>query len=98
MSIDAGPFSIPATPRATTREETQEVIQAFGDATRRAIEAGSDGIELHGAHDFLIQNLFSPKFNQRNDEWGGSPESRLRFPSAVVQEVRRITNVHVCVD
>ena len=94
VRIDAGPFSVPATPRAMTKEEIHDVIQAFGDATRRAIEAGFDGIELHGAHGFLIQNCFSPKFNQREDEWGGSLENRLRFPLAVVQEVHRVIKAH----
>lgn len=94
VSIDAGPFSAPATPRAMTKEEIHDVIQAFGDATRRAIEAGFDGIELHGAHGFLIQNFFSPKFNQREDEWGGSLENRLRFPLAVVEEVHRAIKAH----
>ncbi|MBB5498787.1 hypothetical protein [Paraburkholderia sp. MM5384-R2] len=70
------------------------MIRAFGQATRRAIEAGFDGIELHDAHGFLIQNFFSPLFNQRTDHWGGSLESRMRFPFAVVQEVRRVIAAH----
>ena len=94
VSIDAGPFSVSATPRAMTQEEIHDVIQAFGEATRRAIEAGFEGIELHGAHGFLIQNFFSPKFNQRDDEWGGSLENRLRFPLAVVREVQRVIKAH----
>lgn len=95
VSTEAGPFGVPAlTPRALTHDEIQYVIRAFGDATRRAIEAGFDGIELHGAHGFLIQNFFSPKFNQRTDEWGGTLENRMRFPLAVVQEVRRVIDTH----
>ena len=94
VSIDAGPFSVSATPRAMTQEEIHDVILAFGEATRRAIEAGFDGIELHGAHGFLIQNFFSPKFNQRDDEWGGSLENRLRFPLAVVHEIHRVIKAH----
>jgi 2,4-dienoyl-CoA reductase-like NADH-dependent reductase (Old Yellow Enzyme family) len=66
------------------------MVRAFGQATRRAIEAGFDGVELHGAHGFLIQNFLSPRFNQRTDAWGGSLESRMRFPLAVVQEVKRV--------
>jgi len=83
--------SAPAvTPRALTHDEILEVIRAFGEATRRAIEAGFDGIEPHGAHGFLIQTFFSPHFNRRTDEWGGSLENRMRFPLAVVAEVKRV--------
>jgi 2,4-dienoyl-CoA reductase-like NADH-dependent reductase (Old Yellow Enzyme family) len=76
--------------RALTADEIANIITAFGAATRRAIRAGFDGIELHGAHGFLIQNFLSPRSNQRTDEWGGSLENRMRFPLAVVAEVRRI--------
>lgn len=78
------------TTRALSHEEILEVIHAFGETTRRAIEAGFDGIELHGAHGFLIQNFFSPLFNQREDEWGGSLEKRMRFPLEIVKEVKRV--------
>jgi len=76
--------------RALSHDEVLEVIHAFGETTRRAIEAGFDGIELHGAHGFLIQNFFSPLFNQREDEWGGSLEKRMRFPLEIVKEVKRV--------
>ncbi len=74
--------------REMTENEIQETIRAFGDVTKRAIKAGFDGIELHGAHGFLLQNFFSPLFNQRNDRWGGDLEGRMRFPLAVLQEVK----------
>ncbi|MBJ9425934.1 NADH-dependent flavin oxidoreductase [Acinetobacter seifertii] len=74
--------------RALSHDEILKVIHAFGETTRRAIEAGFDGIELHGAHGFLIQNFFSPLFNQREDEWGGSLEKRMRFPLEIVKEVK----------
>ena len=80
--------------RALSHEEILDVITAFGDATRRAIEAGFDGIELHGAHGFLIQNFFSPLFNQRDDIWGGSAKNLMRFPLAVVAEVKRVIAAH----
>ncbi|EHP1139947.1 NADH-dependent flavin oxidoreductase [Escherichia coli] len=76
--------------REMTENEIQETIRAFGDVTKRAIKAGFDGIELHGAHGFLLQNFFSPLFNQRNDRWGGDLEGRMRFPLAVLQEVKNI--------
>ena len=78
------------TTRALSHEEILEVIHAFGETTRRAIEAGFDGIELHGAHGFLIQNFFSPLFNQREDEWGGSLEKRMHFPLEIIKEVKRV--------
>ncbi|EOS4169681.1 NADH-dependent flavin oxidoreductase [Escherichia coli] len=76
--------------REMTENEIQETIRAFGDVTKRAIKAGFDGIELHGAHGFLLQNFFSPLFNQRNDRWGGDLEGRMRFPLAVLQEVKDV--------
>ena len=90
VPTDASPFAPSVTPKALSHEEILETIAAFGDATRRAIAAGFDGIELHGAHGFLIQNFLSPRFNQRDDEWGGSLENRMRFPRAVVAEVKRV--------
>ncbi|EOT6029004.1 NADH-dependent flavin oxidoreductase [Escherichia coli] len=76
--------------REMTENEIQETIRAFGDVTKRAIKAGFDGIELQGAHGFLLQNFFSPLFNQRNDRWGGDLEGRMRFPLAVLQEVKNV--------
>ncbi|PPT38285.1 NADH:flavin oxidoreductase [Xanthomonas arboricola] len=85
---DAGPYAPAVVPRALADEEIQGVVRAFGEATRRAIEAGFDGVELHGAHGFLLQNFLSPHFNRRTDRWGGSLDHRMRFPVAVVQAVR----------
>ncbi|EPC8499487.1 NADH-dependent flavin oxidoreductase [Escherichia coli] len=76
--------------REMTENEIQETIRAFGDVTKRAIKAGFDGVELHGAHGFLLQNFFSPLFNQRNDRWGGDLEGRMRFPLTVLQEVKNV--------
>lgn len=81
-------------PRALEHEEVLAVIKAFGDATRRAIAAGFDGVELHGAHGFLLQNFFSPYSNDRKDHWGGSLENRMNFPLAVVQEVQRVVKAN----
>lgn len=85
---DAGPYAPAVVPRALADEEIQAVVRAFGEATRRAIEAGFNGVELHGAHGFLLQNFLSPHFNRRTDRWGGSLDHRMRFPVAVVQAVR----------
>ncbi len=95
LKVPPSPFnSAEVTSQSLSGEEIKEVIRAFGEATRRAIEAGFDGVELHGAHGFLIQNFFSPMFNQRNDEWGGSLENRMRFPLAVVHEAQRVIAEH----
>ncbi|WP_027712191.1 NADH-dependent flavin oxidoreductase [Dickeya chrysanthemi] len=91
LQVPPSPFNnAEVTSHALSEKEIEEIIIAFGEATRRAIEAGFDGIELHGAHGFLIQNFFSPMFNQRDDEWGGSLENRIRFPLAVVREAQRV--------
>lgn len=80
------------TPRAMTTAEIQATIAAFGAATRRAIAAGFDGVELHGANTYLLQQFFSPHSNRRNDEFGGSREKRYAFIQAVVDAV--MTAVH----
>ncbi|HAZ3452422.1 TPA: NADH:flavin oxidoreductase, partial [Klebsiella variicola] len=95
LAAPAGPFNRgEQASRALGHDEISGVIHDFGEATRRAIEAGFDGVELHGAHGFLIQNFFSPWFNQRTDEWGGSLANRMRFPLEVVREVRRVIETH----
>ena len=81
-------------PRALEHDEILGLIQAFGETTKRAIEAGFDGVELHGAHGFLIQNFFSPIYNQRTDYWGGSDLKRMNFPLEVVKEVQRVIDVY----
>ncbi|MBM7579281.1 NADH-dependent flavin oxidoreductase [Jeotgalibacillus terrae] len=82
------------TPRELTNEEIEQIIKAFGDATRRAIEAGFDGVEIHGANTYLIQQFFSPHSNRRDDKWGGSVEKRMTFPLAVIDEVNKTVKEH----
>jgi len=76
--------------RELTHEEILEMIKAFGETTHRAIKAGFDGIELHGAHGFLLQNFFSPYYNQRTDYWGGSTEKRMNFAVEVIKEIQDV--------
>ncbi|MEN5231439.1 NADH-dependent flavin oxidoreductase [Sphingobacterium faecium] len=76
--------------RELSHEEILEMIKAFGETTHRAIKAGFDGIELHGAHGFLLQNFFSPYYNQRTDHWGGSAEKRMNFAVAVIKEIQDV--------
>jgi 2,4-dienoyl-CoA reductase-like NADH-dependent reductase (Old Yellow Enzyme family) len=75
-------------PMEMTADQVQEVIQAFGAAAKRAVEAGADGIQLHAAHGYLINQFISPFFNQRKDEWGGSDANRFRFLKELISEVR----------
>ncbi|WP_284641459.1 NADH-dependent flavin oxidoreductase [Paenibacillus silviterrae] len=81
-------------PRALTEQEILDIIRAFGETTRRAIEAGYDGVEIHGANGYLIHQFFSPHSNRRDDRWGGSLEKRMAFPLAVVEEVKRVVAEH----
>lgn len=78
------------TPRALTHDEIVEIIDDFAQATKRAILAGFDGVELHGANLYLLQQFLSPDGNQREDIWGGTLEKRMRFPLAVVGKVSQI--------
>ncbi|MEH7087066.1 NADH-dependent flavin oxidoreductase [Neobacillus drentensis] len=77
-------------PRELSNEEVEAIINDFGETTRRAIEAGYDGVEIHGANGYLIQQFFSPHSNRREDRWGGSLENRLNFPLAVVEQVKKV--------
>lgn len=70
--------------RSMTDAEVRAVIASYGRATDLAIRAGFDGIEIHGANGYLIQQFYSAKTNRRQDDWGGSIEKRMRFPLAVV--------------
>lgn len=75
------------TPRALEHDEILQVIQDFKEATIRAMKAGFDGVELHGANTYLIQQFFSPHSNQRNDDWGGSLDKRFNFINHLVDTV-----------
>jgi 2,4-dienoyl-CoA reductase-like NADH-dependent reductase (Old Yellow Enzyme family) len=83
----AGPSATGKT-RELTRSEIEGLVEEFAVAAERAIKAGFDGVELHGAHGFLLNQFFSPLLNKRGDEYGGSLENRMRFPLMVVERVR----------
>lgn len=78
-------------PRALTTEEVRQTVQDFRYAARRAIEAGVDGVGIHGANAYLIQQFFAPSANTRTDEYGGSIENRARFAievaTAIAEEI-----------
>jgi len=78
-------------PHALEAEQIAELVRAFGDAARRCREGGLDGIEISMAHNHLIDQFWSPLFNTRDDEYGGSLDNRLRFGMEVLAEIRRQT-------
>jgi anthraniloyl-CoA monooxygenase len=78
------------TPQAMTIDDMQEIKAAFVEATKRAELCGFDMVELHCAHGYLLSSFISPISNQRDDEFGGSLENRLRFPLEVFAAMREV--------
>ena len=86
-------FGIPG-----TRVETEEIpyiIECFGEAARRATEAGFDAIEIHNGHNYILHQFLSPHFNHRDDGWGGSVENCRKMPLAVIEAVRKNMGDHM---
>ena len=77
-----------ASPRVMAEVEILGIVRAFGQAARRAREAGFDGVQIHGAHGYLVTQFLSPATNRRDDRWGGDTERRRAFLQAVAGEVR----------
>jgi 2,4-dienoyl-CoA reductase-like NADH-dependent reductase (Old Yellow Enzyme family) len=84
----AGPSSAGKTRKLETCE-LHAITEQFSAAAERAVKAGFDGVELHGAHGYLLNQFFSPLLNKRDDEYGGSLEKRMRFPLEVTKAVRQ---------
>ena len=74
--------------RALTKHGIKKLVRQFVDAAVRAKRAGCDGVELHAAHGYLIQQFLSPFTNRRNDEYGGSLENRMRFLNEIIDGIR----------
>lgn len=84
-------------PRAMTRQDIADAVQAFADAARRAVAAGFDVVEIHAAHGYLIHQFLSPLANERDDQWGGSLENRARLFLDVLRAVRAAVEIPVIV-
>ena len=80
--------------REATAEEVEALIASYAQAADLALRAGFDGVEIHGANGYLIQQFYSAQSNRRNDQWGGSLENRMRFPLAVVDAVVAVREKH----
>lgn len=78
------------TPKELTTGGIKNLVQAFVDAAKRAVEAGFDVIEVHGAHGYLLHQFMSPVSNHRTDEYGGSWENRTRLQLEIVDAVRAV--------
>jgi N-ethylmaleimide reductase len=87
MYVDGEGELLQPAPEAMTADDIEQAIEAFARAADRAVLAGFDGVELHGANGYLINQFLDTGANQRTDEWGGSVENRLRFPVAVAERV-----------
>ena len=80
--------------REASAAEVEELIASFAQAADLALRAGFDGVEIHGANGYLIQQFYSAQSNRRSDQWGGSLENRMRFPLAVVDAVAAVREKH----
>ena len=90
-----GPSAIPINdkspvPKEMTKEDINKVRNEFRLAAQRADKAGFDMIEIHGAHGYLLHSFFSPISNQRNDEYGGSFENRIRFALEIIADIKSV--------
>ena len=72
-----------------SREELERIVESFVGATRKAMKAGFDGVEIHGAHGFLLSEFVSQITNDREDEYGGDLGNRIKFPLKIVKRVRK---------
>ncbi|MGA4669524.1 FAD-dependent oxidoreductase [Propionibacteriaceae bacterium Y1923] len=84
-------------PRALTVPEIHRIVQQFAETSLRAKQAGFDGVEVHGAHGYLISQFMSYHANRRVDEYGGSFENRMRFPLEIIAAIRELCGDDFCV-
>lgn len=77
------------TPREASADEIRDIIRRFGRSAAICKKAGFSGVQIHGAHGYLVSQFLSPHHNQRTDHWGGSADNRRRFVMAVCAEIRK---------
>jgi 2,4-dienoyl-CoA reductase-like NADH-dependent reductase (Old Yellow Enzyme family) len=77
-----------AEPRELTHDEIEDIIRRFATTAGVLVRAGFDGVQIHGAHGYLVSQFLSPLANQRTDAWGGTPEKRRRFVLEIVRAIR----------
>ena len=75
-------------PRELSTDEVDEIVESFIAAAGRGVEAGYDGVEVHGAHSYLIGQMMSPALNKRTDKYGGSFEARMKFPTDIINGIK----------
>ena len=98
VAMDLGGFSkMFAKPKAMTEDDIQDVIKRFATSARLAELAGFTGVQIHGAHGYLVSQFLSPLSNQRTDRWGGSLENRARLLLDVIAAVRASVSPSFCV-
>ncbi|WP_179179157.1 NADH:flavin oxidoreductase/NADH oxidase family protein [Pseudomonas sivasensis] len=98
IALDLGSFSkMFATPKAMTEDDIQDVIRRFATSARLAEKAGFTGVQIHGAHGYLLSQFLSPLSNHRSDRWGGSLENRARLLLEVIHAVRAGVRPSFCV-
>eukprot|EP00057_Strongylocentrotus_purpuratus_P024770 XP_011679244.1 PREDICTED: 12-oxophytodienoate reductase 1-like [Strongylocentrotus purpuratus] len=87
---NAGALADPSMPRALSNAEVKELVQLYAQAARNALAAGFDGVEIHCANGYLVNQFISAHSNHREDEYGGSLNNRLRFLREVVEAVAEV--------
>ncbi len=98
IALDLGSFSkMFATPKAMTEDDIRDVIRRFATSARLAEKAGFTGVQIHGAHGYLLSQFLSPLSNHRSDRWGGSLENRARLLLEVIHAVRASVSPSFCV-
>ncbi|QHF45289.1 2,4-dienoyl-CoA reductase [Pseudomonas sp. S35] len=98
IALDLGSFSkMFATPKAMSEDDIQDVIRRFATSARLAEKAGFTGVQIHGAHGYLLSQFLSPLSNHRSDRWGGSLENRARLLLEVIHAVRASVSPSFCV-
>ncbi len=92
--VPVAPSSLEADPhfkggyRAIAEDEIWKIVEAFGDGAKRAREAAFEGVQIHGAHAYLLSQFLSPYTNRSDDKWGGNLENRLRLHREIYKDIR----------